>query len=57
MADDDAPDPLRILKLARQALTSSEFRKKFSLIDFWGPNEFYPPQLKFSRTVRAIIKD
>src|SRR5215471_15296551 len=47
MADDDAPDPVRILKLARQALTSSEFRKKFSLIDFWGPNEFYPPQLKF----------
>jgi phage terminase large subunit-like protein len=47
MADDDAPDPVRVLKLARQALTSSEFRKKFSLIDFWGPNEFYPPQLKF----------
>jgi phage terminase large subunit-like protein len=47
MADDDAPDPVRILKLARQALTSSEFRKKFSLIDFWGPKEFYPPQLKF----------
>ena len=40
MADDDAPDPVRVLKLARQALTSSEFRKKFSLIDFWGPNEF-----------------
>jgi phage terminase large subunit-like protein len=47
MTDDDAPDPVRILKLARQALTSSEFRKKFSLIDFWGPKEFYPPQLKF----------
>jgi phage terminase large subunit-like protein len=47
MADGDAPDPIRILKLARQALTSSEFRKKFSLVDFWGPAQFYDPQLKF----------
>src|SRR5262245_43997543 len=47
MADDDAPDPPKLLKLARQALTSSEFRKKFSLIDFWGPAQFYEPQLKF----------
>jgi phage terminase large subunit-like protein len=47
MADGDAPDPVRILKLARQACTSSEFRKKFNLLDFWGSNEFYPPQVKF----------
>jgi phage terminase large subunit-like protein len=47
MADDNAPDPQRILKLARQALTSSEFRKKFSLVDFWSTTEFYDPQLKF----------
>jgi hypothetical protein len=45
--DVDAPDPARILKLARAALTSSEFRKKFSLVDYWGVNEFYSPQKKF----------
>jgi phage terminase large subunit-like protein len=45
--DDDAPDAAKILKLARQALTSSEYRKKFHVADFWGPNEFYPPQVKF----------
>jgi len=44
---DDTPDPARILKLARQALTSAEFRKKFHLADFFGPKEFYEPQLKF----------
>jgi len=47
MTTDDAPDPAKIQKLARQALTSSEFRKKFNLADFWGPAEFYEPQLKF----------
>jgi phage terminase large subunit-like protein len=47
MADDNAPDPAKILRLARQALTSAEYRKKFHLADFWGPNEFYAPQLKF----------
>jgi phage terminase large subunit-like protein len=44
MANDDAPDPAKILKLARQALTSAEYRKKFRAIDFFEP---YPPQLKF----------
>jgi phage terminase large subunit-like protein len=44
---DDAPDPVRILKLARQALSSAELRKKFHLADFWGPKQFYEPQLKF----------
>jgi phage terminase large subunit-like protein len=44
---DDAPDPQRLLKLARQSLTSAEVRKKFHLLDFWGPREFYPSQLKF----------
>jgi phage terminase large subunit-like protein len=46
MASDDAPDPARLIKTARQALTSAEFRKKFHLADFWGPSEFYPPQLE-----------
>ena len=44
---DNAPDPARLLKLARQALSSSEFRRKYHLADFFGPNEFYEPQLKF----------
>jgi phage terminase large subunit-like protein len=46
MADDSTPDPQRLLKLARQSLTSSELRKKFHAIDFWGPQQFYPSQLK-----------
>src|SRR5262245_29376620 len=45
--DNDAPDPAKLLKLARQALTSSEYRKKFHMADFWGPNEFYAPQVEF----------
>ncbi|MEO6781842.1 MAG: terminase family protein [Bradyrhizobium sp.] len=28
-------------------MTSSEYRKKFHLADFFGPQEFYEPQLKF----------
>jgi hypothetical protein len=47
MASDDAPDPARIMKLARQALDSSEYNKKFHLSDYWGPSQFYTPQLKF----------
>ena len=47
MADTDAPDPAKISKLARQALTSSEYRKKFQMADFWGPAQFYEPQLRF----------
>jgi phage terminase large subunit-like protein len=45
--DDDAPDPARILKLAKQALSSAELRKKYNVLDFWGPNQFYPSQMKF----------
>ena len=44
---DEAPDPQHLLKLARQALTSSEYRKKFHFADFWGQDQFYKPQLKF----------
>jgi hypothetical protein len=39
--DDDAPDPVRIMILARQAMSSAEIRKKLHLIDFWGEREFY----------------
>jgi phage terminase large subunit-like protein len=45
--DETAPDPAALLRMARQALSSAEFRKKFSLPDFWGPSEFYKSQLKF----------
>ena len=47
MAENDAPDPARLLKLARQAMTSAEYRKKFHMADFWGPAQFYEPQLTF----------
>jgi phage terminase large subunit-like protein len=47
MATDDIPDPAAVMRLARQALTSAEFRKKFHLADFWGPAEFYDPQMRF----------
>jgi phage terminase large subunit-like protein len=43
---DDAPDPAKLLKLARQSLTSAELRKKFHMADFFGPEQFYEPQLK-----------
>jgi len=28
-------------------MSSSEYRKKFHAADFWGPKEFYEPQLRF----------
>ncbi len=47
MADNEAPDPAKILKLARQAMTSAEYRKKFHMADFWGQAQWYEPQLRF----------
>src|SRR6516164_7662229 len=47
MRDEIAPDPAALLKLARQALSSAEFRRKFHAADFWGPAQFYPPQMRF----------
>jgi phage terminase large subunit-like protein len=46
-SDELAPDPAALLRMARQALSSAEFRKKFAMVDFWGPKEFYDPQLRF----------
>ena len=43
----DAPDPHRLLKLAKQTLSSSERRKRYRQIDFWGQSRWYPSQLKF----------
>ena len=45
--DENAPDPQKIMRLARQAMSSSEYRKKFHLADFWGQGEWYEPQLRF----------
>jgi hypothetical protein len=39
--------PQKILRLARQAMSSSEFRKKFHVADFWGETRWYPPQRRF----------
>ena len=47
MADNEAPDPAKILKLARQAMTSAEYRRKFHMADFWGQAEWYESQLRF----------
>lgn len=44
---DEAPDPAKLLKLARQAMTSSEYRRKFHMADFWGLAQWYEPQLRF----------
>ena len=34
---DDTPDPAKILKLARQALSSAEYRRKFHMADLARP--------------------
>jgi hypothetical protein len=47
MIDNEAPDPSKILKLARQAMTSAEYRRKFHMADFWGQAEWCEPQLRF----------
>ncbi|MGB6536055.1 MAG: terminase family protein [Xanthobacteraceae bacterium] len=44
---DEAPDPARLMKVARQALTSAEYRRKFHMADFWGLAQWYEPQLRF----------
>src|SRR5262245_1714162 len=44
---DDTPDPQRLIKLARQTLSSAERRKKFQRIDFLGTDFWYRSQLAF----------
>jgi len=44
---DDTPDPQRLIKLARQTLSSAERRKKFRRIDFMDSHYWYSTQLKF----------
>ena len=47
MADNDAPDPQRIIKLAKQTLSSAERRRKYCRIDFMDTVFWYPTQLAF----------
>jgi Terminase large subunit, T4likevirus-type, N-terminal len=48
---DETPDPHRILKLAKQTLSSAERRKKYNRISFLSPEFWYPSQMAFlSRT-------
>jgi phage terminase large subunit-like protein len=47
MADNDTPDPAKLLKLARQTYASSAYRKKFHVADYWGQAEWYDAQLRF----------
>jgi phage terminase large subunit-like protein len=44
---DDTPDPQRLIKLARQTLSSAERRRKFRRIDFLDTSFWYPSQLEF----------
>ncbi len=47
MNDEVAPDPQRLIKLARQALSSAERRKKYRRIDFLDTSFWYRTQLEF----------
>ena len=47
MTNNEAPDPAKLLRLARQAYTSSEYLKKFHVSDFWWHGQWYEPQLRF----------
>jgi phage terminase large subunit-like protein len=47
MAHDDAPDPAKLIRLARQTLSSAERRQKYQRLDFLGTDYWYRTQLKF----------
>jgi Terminase large subunit, T4likevirus-type, N-terminal len=47
MAHDDTPDPARILKLAKQTLSSAERRRKYRSIDFMDSAFWYSTQMAF----------
>jgi phage terminase large subunit-like protein len=47
MADDSSPDPQKLLKLARQTMSSAERRQKYRRIDFLDASFWYPTQLAF----------
>ena len=47
MADDNAPDPQALIKLARKTLSSAERRRKYQRLDFLGTDFWYRTQLAF----------
>ena len=47
MAADDTPDPQKLLRLARQSMSSAERRRKYRRIDFLDTAFWYPTQLGF----------
>ena len=47
MASDETPDPQKLLKLARQTMSSAERRRKYRRIDFLDTAFWYPTQLAF----------
>jgi terminase large subunit-like protein len=47
MADDDTPDPRRLIKLATQTLSSAERRRKYRKLDFLDTAFWYQTQLAF----------
>jgi phage terminase large subunit-like protein len=47
MAADDTPDPQKLLRLARQTMSSAERRRKYRRIDFLDSAFWYPTQLAF----------
>jgi phage terminase large subunit-like protein len=47
MASDETPDPQKLLRLARQTMSSAERRKKYRRIDFMDASFWYQTQLAF----------
>jgi phage terminase large subunit-like protein len=45
--DDDIPDPQRLIKLARQSMSSAERRRKYRKIEYLDAGFWYRPQLEF----------
>jgi phage terminase large subunit-like protein len=47
LTTDEAPDPAKILRTIRQAMSSAEIRRKFRAADFAGLSRWYEPQQRF----------
>jgi hypothetical protein len=47
MSEDNIPDPQRILRLARQTMSSAQVRRQYSAIDFLNSSYWYKAQLEF----------
>jgi phage terminase large subunit-like protein len=44
---DEAPDPQKLIQIARRTLSAAEVRRKFRRMDFLGLDFWYPRQLEF----------